>query len=183
MNNFKKIARNFLNNKTNLFLSVIFVLFIVLFFTLIKNAFIIVFLIFISWILKFYERYVTLQIGVEFVMFTTILISYSYGPLIGAFSGVAALFLSTSWGGRYTASVFIAFILIVFVSFLVVPLKFLGITTVGIILSILYDIILYFIYMNFLSGRMEKAIIFSVSHSIFNIWAFVVLAPKFIALM
>ncbi|PLW80890.1 hypothetical protein C0585_00265 [Candidatus Woesearchaeota archaeon] len=180
---YKEILEHFFKNRTNRILSIIFVLLIVCFFTLMKDAFIIFMLIFLAWIIKFYQRYVNIEFGFDLTLFACIITSYSYGAFIGIFTGFASLFLATSWNGRYTPSVLFGFFLIFCISLIVPKLNLISITSIGIFFAILYDIIQATIYLVFFGGKIHKAAIFALTHTSFNIWAFLVVAPKFISIM
>jgi hypothetical protein len=180
---YKIILELFFKNKTNRVLSILFVLFIVVFFTLMKNAFLVFLLILFAWIIKFYQRYVDFEFGFDLTLFAAILTSYAYGSIVGIFTGFTALFLATSWNGRYTPSVLFGFVLIFFIGLIVPGLTALSITAVGITITILYDLIQFSVYMLFLGGKIHKAVIFALTHSTFNIWVFYSIAPKFLGIM
>lgn len=184
MQNIREAIWHFFSNKTNKILSVVFVLAVVLFFSLFKNALIILFLILLTWLTKFYQKYVeNIHFGFDFTLMSAIVTAYAYGALIGTFTGIVCLFLTTLWTGRFTPSVFFAFFSLSIIAILASGFNTTNITFIGITLSIIYDIILYFAYMTFFGGKAYKGLIFAGTHTIFNIWAFSVIAPKLLIIM
>ncbi|MBR9675997.1 hypothetical protein GOV05_03245, partial [Candidatus Woesearchaeota archaeon] len=77
---YKEIAKLFFSNKTNLFLSILLGLLLIIFFSTIKDAFIIIFLIALSWVTKFYQRYMMVHLGIDFIILAIVTTSVAYGP-------------------------------------------------------------------------------------------------------
>lgn len=180
---FSAIVRLFFQNRTNKILAIVFVLLSIIFFSVFKKAFIILFLILISWLTKFYQRYINVQIGVDLIMVSFICTAIVYGPWVGTFVGVSSLFLATLWSGRFTPSLFASFFVIMLFSFIAPAFAGLGITTAGIILTFLYDIVLVALYLGAFGGRIHRSAIFFVSHFFWNIGVFVSIAPKLMAIL
>lgn len=180
---YQKIIREFFKNKTNKVLVILFLFALVIFFSLLKNAIIIFFLIVLAWITKFYQRYITAPFGFDFSLMVCVLTAYTYGGIIGAFSGVVSLFLSTMWGGRFTPNIFFGFFLFILIAFITPNFTFMSISTLGIMITIFYDLVQLFMLVTVFGGKIEKGLIFVGTNFLFNLWAFLIIAPKILSIM
>lgn len=139
----------------------------------------IAFFIFLGAISMIYNRWVKVSIGVELVMLGLVITSIAFGRLPGLIVGLAGLFLAEVISERFTYSTFVSFIGIVVVAVIapdVFQLANHSITTTGIILTLVYDAIIVPGYL-LLGSDFGRSAFFTVTHIIFNIWAFSFIAP------
>lgn len=180
---YKEIAKLFFSNKTNLFLSILLGLLLIIFFSTIKDAFIIIFLIALSWVTKFYQRYMMVHLGIDFIILAIVTTSVAYGPLIGSIVGLISLFLATLWTCKFTPSVMMSFPMIIVIAFFAYAMRDANIIFLGIMLTVMYDLVLESIYLFVLGGRFHRAAIFVSTHILFNVWAFAMLAKPLLSIM
>lgn len=181
--NVEKVVKLFFSNKTNKFLFILFIILLIIFFSVFKKALLIFILIGISWASKFYQRYINVQIGVDFIMVSFICVAISYGPLIGAFVGVTSLFLATLWSGRFTPSLFASLFVVALFAFIAPLFSSWNIVAAGIFLTFLYDLTLTLIYLFAFGGRIHRSAIFFVSHFFWNVGVFTSIAPFLMTLL
>jgi len=123
-----------------------------------------------------YGRWFKPSIGVELIMLGTVTTGMIYGTIPAIIVGWIALFFAEVLTNRFTYSTFISFIGL-FVIALVIPLlQNLSITWVGILMTLLYDLIIAPGYL-LMGSHPWKTIVFVTPHIIFNLWVFVFVAP------
>jgi hypothetical protein len=125
------------------------------------------------------EAYV---LGVELVMFSTIMCAYAYGHLIGIIVGFITIFVSQVYSGRFKFSTLISIIMVPVIGFLTPFFRHIEISILGIILVSVYDVIILPFY--YLTGsRISSVVIYFFTHLLFNIWMFQNIAPFVLKLM
>ncbi|MBR9690942.1 NAD(P)(+) transhydrogenase (Re/Si-specific) subunit beta [Candidatus Woesearchaeota archaeon] len=173
----KPIADFIRKNRFISIISLILIIYFSLFVTTIIKALFISFLIFLGGISKIYQRYTSMPLGVELVMFSTVLAGYLYGSLIGGLVGFASFLLATIFSNRYNAIyVFVSISIYVFAGALT---PFFGsITLAGLIFSVIFVITLSFISLALLLSRPHRVLMFAFTSFLWNFWVFISLAPK-----
>lgn len=150
---------------------------------MIKNVFIISFLILLGGVSKIYQRYFKVQIGIEFIMLATVISGYVYGSFVGAIVGFFTFALATYFTGRFSHTLIISFILITLVGIAAPFFRNTSITVAGITLTLIYDIILIPVYIGWFRGRIPKIMLFAISHFVWNLWVFTTIAPYMLELL
>lgn len=153
-------------------------------FDVVKHTIIISFLILLGGVSTIYQRFLKVRLGIELIMFATVLTGFIYGSLIGAIVGVITLALSIAIEGYFSHTRFISFILIALVGFF--AHFFNGsatIMTTGIILTICYDLLLIPLTISFFRTRLPTLLIFSSSHIVWNWWIFTKIAPFMLGIL
>ncbi len=118
------------------------------------------------------------QIGVEMVMFSTVMSGAVYGPVVGAVMGATAMITDYVFATRFSL-----FSVVTIPSYAVVgalsPLmfNFMGITALGIALTIAYAAFSNTIICGFMGGHINKSIRFAMTNTAFNIFMFTAVAP------
>lgn len=147
----------------------------IIFASLIKQTLIISLLILLGGVSKIYQRYISAQVGIEFIMLTTVVTGFVYGPLLGGIVGLATFSLASYLSGRISHNLFPSFFMITIIG-AVAPL-FKSVTTAGIVLTLIYDILLSYIYLAWFRGRIHRILLFATTHFFWNIYVFIKLAP------
>ena len=115
----------------------------------------------------FYYNYFHSPVNFELVKFSTILIAFSYGPLIGITSGIIATILSRIWGSRLDHRVLISSAGITMIALLAATLPIYDIRLLGILLVLAYHAIT--LPMSIASGDSPAfAIPYAATNMIFN---------------
>ncbi|MFH1182321.1 MAG: hypothetical protein V1702_05150 [Candidatus Woesearchaeota archaeon] len=153
-----------------------------LFFSYVKPLVAIAFFIIIGAASLLYNRFIKVSLGFELIMLVTVLAGFLYGIPAALITGVTAMFLAFLVTGHFTQGSIVSFIGIAAVSLLIPFFKGMGITTAGIILTVVYDAIIAAGYLA-LGSRIERTALFVATHILFNIWVFMVLAPRIYGLL
>lgn len=128
-----------------------------------------------------YNRWIKISVGVELIMLGMVITAVVYGSIPGMIVGFAALFFAEVITDRFTYSTFVSFIGIFAVTIVTPRLDF-SITWIGILMTLLYDVIIAPGYLLMGSSPWRTAL-FVVTHIIFNIWAFIFIAPFVLRLL
>ncbi len=130
----------------------------------------------------FYYNYFHSPINFELVKFSTILLSFSYGPLIGVASGIIAAILSRIWGSRLDQRVLISSAGIMVIALLASALQIPDIRLLGILLVLTYHAVT--LPMSIASGDSPAfAIPYAATNMLFNIMVFYAAAQPVAILM
>jgi len=165
-------------------LAIIFIVVVVkMMMDLVKHTIVISFLILLGGVSKIYQRYFKVQVGIEFIMLTTVVSGYVYGAFVGAIVGLFTFSLATYFSGRFSHNLVISFILMALVGIASSFFTNVSITTAGIVLTLVYNIILIPIYIGFFRGRFTRIFLFSATHIFWNLWVFTALAPYLVSLL
>src|SRR3989338_1614019 len=123
-----------------------------------------------------YNRWIKLSLGAELVMLGTVVTGLVYGRWQALIVGVVALFFAEVITDRFTYSTFVSFIGIFVVAMVAPMLQNVGITSAGILMTILYDVIIAPGYLLMGSSPLRTTL-FVATHILFNIWMFMFIAP------
>ncbi len=160
------------------------VFWVVLFFlgqTLKPFFFIAIFLL-LSSVSLIYNRWLKTSIGIEFVMLSTVLTARVYGPIPGAIVGFVGLTAAEIIGTGFNARTLISLVAIAFIGLITPFFSSMSILAAGIILTLIYDLIIIPFYL--LAGSSPgRSALFVITHIIWNLWVFYVLAPPLEILM
>jgi len=115
--------------------------------------------------------------GFECIMLATVLMGYIYGSPYGALFGCFCVILYYLFAGQFTPEI-IAFIPLYLLVGLLVPFfTFSSITTIGIIFTLIYDIISVLLSVFMFGMSIEENVIFFFTNLGFNYLLFSYLAP------
>ena len=170
--------REISENKTNLFMVLILFIVILYLSTHYKKIFFITLLTVVGSLSLIYVRFIkqAYVLGVELVMFATIVCGYAYGSLLGAIVGFITITVSQFYSGRFKISTLISIIMVPFIGFISHYFNFIEIQKLGIILIIIYDLIILPLY--YITGsRLSSVVIYFITHILFNFWIFNNIAP------
>ncbi len=118
------------------------------------------------------------EIGIEMVMFSTVMSGVVYGPAVGAVMGATAMIIDYVFATRFSL-----FSVVTIPSYAAVgalsPLlfRFMGITTLGIAMTVAYVIASNLVICWLMGGHVEKSIRFGATNIAFNIFVFTAIAP------
>ncbi|PLW80889.1 hypothetical protein C0585_00260 [Candidatus Woesearchaeota archaeon] len=177
----KKTIEHFI--KKNYIYIILFVFVTIFFFSLVKKAAIIFFLIFFSWFIKSYQKKMPFYLGIDLVLLSTVLTSYSYGFFIGTLTGFASMFVSSLWRGRFNPLTLTSYLIIALIALIIPLFSTTNISLLGIIITLFYDTLFLFLSIGFFDGRISRGLTFAISHLFFNIFLFLKVAPKLLGFM
>ncbi|MBD3204061.1 hypothetical protein GF327_07205 [Candidatus Woesearchaeota archaeon] len=180
----KQRIRSITNNKRILIIILIFLFLVLYVGTHFKRIFFISVLTVIGSLSLIYVRFIkeAYVLGVELVMFATILCGYAYGPVVGGIVGFITIFVSQIYSGRFKLSTFISIVFVPVIGIAASFFYFYPINRVGIILVLIYDIFILPLY--YITGsRISSVIIYFATHILFNIWLFDSIAPGVLKIM
>ena len=150
---------------------------LIIFAGFLRPAIVVILLVAAASLSMFYNRFVPqVSLGFELVTLATVITGFAYGGLLAALVGFAALFLAEIVGGRMTGTTIISFFGIIIAGLLVPVMKPWGITAAGIAATIIYDAIIFPLYI-MTGSRLWKSLLFVGTHLIFNTWVFFSIAP------
>ncbi len=118
------------------------------------------------------------QIGIEMVMFSTVMSGVVYGPAMGAVMGAASMMIDYAFATRFSY-----FSIVTVPSYAAVGAlsyylsNFMGITTLGIAMTVAYVTISNAIICGLMGGHIGKSIRFGITNIAFNIFIFTAIAP------
>ncbi len=128
-----------------------------------------------------YNLFIRVSLGVELVLFATVLCSVAYGYKVGIPVGLVSLFSAEIISMKMSYNTFISFIGIAVVGF-AASFGNMHITTWGILMTILYDLIIIPGYL-MTGSNPAKSFIFVATHIPWNIWVFSAFAPRILEIM
>ncbi|MBU0757104.1 MAG: hypothetical protein KKF44_03485 [Nanoarchaeota archaeon] len=172
------------NSRQRIVISFIALMIVLYFATHFKKIFFIALLSLIGSFSLLYVRFVpeAYVLGVELVIFSTIITGYSYGAIAGLIVGLITIFISQAITGRFKLSTFISIIICPLIGLAAHYLNFLPINQAGIVLVIAYDILILPLY--YISGsRITTLIVYFSTHLLFNAWLFTDIAPIVLRIM
>jgi len=161
---------------------VLFIILLVFFGQYIRFITTVVVLIAIGFASMLYNRVLRISLGVEFILLVTVLAGYKYNPLVAFFVGAVALFSIEVFNSSFQHSTIVSFFGLGVVSLAIPLFADSSITVVGISMALLYNLVIapgYFV----LGSEPWKTVLFVVSDIIFNIWVFIVIAPRLVGLI
>ncbi|MBN1503109.1 hypothetical protein JW930_06190 [Candidatus Woesearchaeota archaeon] len=121
-------------------------------------------------------------IGFELCTLATVLCARAYGTLIGAVIGFLTIFFGTIISSRVKPTYFISIFTLPVIGVVASLLEFMPISLLGILMTILYDIIVLPLYV-MTGSRVISSIVFSVTHIFINAYLFTQIAPFILKLM
>ena len=172
----------------NLLLFIFLLLVFFLLFSLLSliRYFIIVFIVLISILLgalsTMYQRITVIPLGVDLVVFVTVLNGVAYGSFVGALVGFCSYFLGQVLTARFNHTTFVSLPAITFLGILAGLFSEVSIAPLGFTLTVVFDAIVIPIYL-FLGSDWFKSAVFVVGHIAVNYWLFYHLAGIILEVM
>ncbi len=178
------LLNDFLKNKRLLLLIIISGILFMLLLIRFKRIFFTALLISLGGSSMIYQRYFRFgsYVGFELCMMATLLTALAYGPAFGAFAGFSSLFLAFVLCGNFKHTSFISLLVLPLIGLIVPLFSHLPLLYVGMLMTIIYDIIILPLYIA-LGSRIVPSIIFFITHLFFNYWVFSFFAPVILSFM
>ena len=145
------------------------------FHSLVKMLIVMVAFILLGALSLMYNRWVRVSLGVELIMLGTVITTVAYGVVQGIIVGFTSLFFAELFTGRFTYSTFVSFAGLFVVVVVASSLEF-SVKLTGILMTLLYDAIIAPGYI-IMGSSPWRTSLFVVTHVLFNVWAFVFIAP------
>ena len=120
----------------------------------------------------------TARLGRELILLITVLGSFVYGAKTGALLGATAMLMDYALSARFSYFVPITTAAYVIIGLVAGSFAGLGITTVGITATIIYNLVTSFIIVAFMGGHLDKCLRFGLSNLALNFVLFTAFAPK-----
>ena len=147
-----------------------------------KPFFFIAIFLLLSSVSLIYNRWLKTSLGIEFVMLSTVMTARVYGPIPGAIVGFIGLTAAEIIGTGFNARTLISLGAIAIIGLITPFFSSLSILAAGMILTIIYDLMIIPFYQ--LAGSSPgRSALFVVTHIIWNLWVFAVMAPPLERLM
>jgi hypothetical protein len=129
-----------------------------------------------------YNRFIRISLGLEFILLVTVLSGVLYGPFAAFFVGAIALFSAEVFNQSFQHSTIVSFIGLASVSFALAHISDMSISALGILMVLLYNAIIAPGYL-LMGSAPWKTILFTATDIPFNIWVFLVIAPRLLELL
>lgn len=125
----------------------------------------------------------TARLGIELIMLITVLGSFVYGPKTGALLGAIAMLMDYALSARFSYFVPVTTAAYMLVGLVAGSFSSLGIATVGIAATIIYNLVTSFIIVAFMGGHIDKCLRFALSNLALNFVLFTAIAPKLLSIL
>ena len=149
-----------------------------------QRMFFTIFLIGLGAVSMIYQRYFRWShyVGFELCMMATVLTGLAYGPHYGAFTGFVSISSALILSGNFKHSSFISILVLPLIGAIVPFFSSLSLISLGLLMTILYDVIILPLYV-MLGSRISSSVIFFITHVLLNLWVFSTIAPIIYSLM
>lgn len=174
-----KLIEPYFKDTKKLLMYIIFIILILIILTKYKTLFFTGLLILLGSISMIYVRYFRYSHYVAFELCTlaTVLTSLSYGPHIGAMTGLISITGGFVISGHFKPTYFISVLVMPLIGLIVPFFRDLPLLYIGILITIIYDAIILPLYVIIGGSRIISSIIFFVTHVFLNAWVFATIAP------
>ena len=147
-----------------------------------KDLFFVFLLVLLGSVSMIYNLWLRISLGIELVMLATVLCAVVYGPVVGVLVGFFTLLFAEIISTMISYNTFISFIGVVIVGVVASTYSGDNITSWGIAMTILYDLIIIPGYL--ITGSDPfRSFVYVVTHILWNIWVFSVVAPSLLQAM
>ncbi len=130
----------------------------------------------------FYNRFIRTSLGFELITLGVVITGLLYGPAIAVFVGFFSLLLAELITGSLQHKTIVSFVGIITIGILTQLFKNTPITTAGIAITLIYDLIIVPGYLLLGSNPLRTGL-FLVTHLAFNFWVFTTIAPPLFELL
>ena len=142
-----------------------------------KTATVMIAFIFLGVMSRLWLKYIPLHsLGIELILLFTIVSGKLFGPAAGVVVGVISMVLSAAITDEEPMKMWPAFVAIAVLGHLSGVLSIASISVLGVVLTVIYDVIVSIIYY-FLGSSGAKIILFDVTHITWNYYVFYNIAP------
>jgi hypothetical protein len=121
--------------------------------------------------------------GFELVLLITVLSGVAYGAKTGAIMGSIAMLMDYIFSGRLSIFSIITIPTYALIGMLSSTFSYINILTLGIALSIFYNLFTWIFIIGFMGGDISKCVRFGITNLLFNIFVFGAFAPTFLMIM
>jgi len=168
--------------RSNILLLIILIALIILTGSFVRNLFIVLAFYVLASISLFYNRWLKISLGFEFITFATVFMGILYGPVVGALVGFFSLTTAELITLRFTGSTIISLVAISFIGIISHNFASMDIRYAGILLAFIYDLIIIPLYI--LTGSHPlRSFLFMGTHLLWNGWLFFTIAPTLMQLL
>lgn len=130
-----------------------------------------------------FRKFKKYKIGIETVMLITILSALAYGAKTGAIIGAIAMFMDYIFSMRFSYFVLVTTTTYALIGYAAAFFAEYSITTVGVVMVVVYNIITSFIIISFMGGHIDKCARFAITNLLWNIALFWSVAPAMLKIM
>ena len=148
------------------------------FMTRYKPIFITLILILLGGFSMLYIRFFNFShyIGFELCTMATVLTALAYGPIFSFMTGFVSITLGFIISGYFKPTYFISILTMPLLGLLIPIFSHLPLWQIGLIFTVLYDLIILPLYV-IMGSRIHSTVIFFITHIILNLWIFTTIAP------
>ncbi len=115
-------------------------------------------------------------IGFELCTMVTVVTALAYGPLFSFITGFVSITLGFIISGYFKPTYFISIFVMPLVALLIPLFSHLPLWQIGLIVTVLYDMIILPLYV-IMGSRIHSTVIFFITHILLNLWVFTTIAP------
>jgi len=168
--------------KSNILLLIVLIALIIFAGSFIRDVFIVLAFYVLASISLFYNRWIKISLGFEFIMLATVFTGILYGPVVGALVGFFSLTTAELITLRFTGSTIISLIAIAFIGAISHSFANMDIRYAGLLLVFIYDLIIIPLYI--LTGSHPlRSFLFMGTHLLWNAWLFFTIGPALLQLL
>lgn len=128
-----------------------------------------------------YFRY-SYYIGLELCTMATVLTALAYGPAFGVFTGFFSIFIGFVLSGHFKPTYFVSVLAMPLIGVIVPLFSSLPLLYLGLLMTLIYDLIILPLYVLF-GSRVASSAVFFVTHIMLNFWFFSAVAPFIYGIM
>jgi len=125
-----------------------------------------------------YSHYVAF----ELCTLATVLTTLAYGPHVGMFTGFMSITLGFVISGYFKPQYFISVLALPLMALIIPFLSHLELWQIGVIVTVIYDLIILPLYALF-GSRILSTVVFFITHILLNYWVFTTVAPIVFSIM
>ncbi|MBN1503108.1 hypothetical protein JW930_06185 [Candidatus Woesearchaeota archaeon] len=178
-----KLVKTIFQNSKWILISLLALVIILLLKRRLSSIFLVIILIFLASVSIYWKRFTRLSLGIELNSFVTIILSSTYTTIFGLVIGVITVFIGYLLNRRVCMYMFIPMIGVSLIAFLSPLFSPLGITTAGIVLNLIYNGIIHFIYVVLLKNNFLNSILSFSINFLLNIYLFYYIAPQLVNIL
>ncbi len=149
-----------------------------------KSIFFTIILIMFGAVSMIYIRFFKYSHYVAFELCTlaTVLTTLAYGPHVGMFTGFMSITLGFVISGYFKPQYFISVLALPLMALIIPFLSHLELWQIGVIVTVIYDLIILPLYALF-GSRILSTVVFFITHILLNYWVFTTVAPIVFSIM
>jgi hypothetical protein len=150
----------------------------------IKNLIIMVILFIVGAVSQIHQKYIQPSLGFECYLFGTVIVGVVFGSVTGLFFGLFVTIAASIISGRMSAASFSLYLTTSLMGFLSpYVIGFLGISLGGALISLLSSVIITLFFMLYFGSDILRAITYSSTNIILNIFLFSLFGPPLLHVM